>query len=159
MIGQVLARGLNALLGVAVTIALVRGLGPRGFGDWSTLLAVITMVGYLGSLGLESVAVRHASIDPQHESKWLSAMVSLQLIISIPVTIIALIVMLGIAHDSATELPRSCCRSRAFCHALGSIRAVFQLRIRNSWTAGFELAQRPAVGVGCALRSPPPAPG
>lgn len=139
VMGQVAARALNALVGVGVTIALVRGLGTRGYGDWSTLLAVITMVGYLTSLGLEEVAVRHASMDPERESMWVSAMVSLQLMISVPVTIVALAVTIAIAHDASTRiaavlLSMTCCLS-----ALGSVRAVFQLRIRNSWTAGFEL--------------------
>ena len=68
VVGQVVARGLNALLGVAVTIVLVRGLGPSRYGDWSALLAVIAIVGYLTSLGLEEVAVRQAAMDRPRES-------------------------------------------------------------------------------------------
>ena len=139
VVGQVAARGLNALLGVGVTIALVRGLGTRGFGEWSTLLAVITIVGYLSSLGLEEVAVRHAAMDPERESVWVSAMVSLQLIISIPVTVVALVVTVAIAHDSAARIAGILLSFTCLFSALGSVRAVFQLRIRNSWTAGFEL--------------------
>jgi O-antigen/teichoic acid export membrane protein len=139
VVGQVLARGLNVVLGIGVTIVLVRGLGPRGYGEWSTLLAVITMVGYLSSLGLEEVAVRYAAMEPERESLWLSAMVSLQLIISIPVTIVALVTTLAIAHDDATRVAAVLLSLTCFLSALGSVRAVFQLRIRNSWTAGFEL--------------------
>jgi O-antigen/teichoic acid export membrane protein len=137
--GQVAARGVNALIGVGVTIALVRGLGTRGYGDWSTLLAVITMVGYLSSLGLEEVAVRHASIDPERESMWVSAMVSLQLMISVPVTLVALVVTLAIANDPSTRIAAVLLSMTCSLSALGSVRAIFQLRIRNSWTAGFEL--------------------
>lgn len=139
VVGQVVARGLNALLGVGVTIVLVRGLGPRGYGVWSTLLAVIAIVGYLTSLGLEEVAVRYAAMEPQRESTWISAMLSLQLIISIPVTIIALVVMLVIARDDASRVAAVLLSLTCFLSALGSVRAVFQLRMRNSWTAGFEL--------------------
>src|SRR6476646_9392703 len=63
VVGQVVARGLNALLGVGGTIVLVRELGPSRYGAWSALLAVIAIVGYLTSLGVEEVAVRQAALE------------------------------------------------------------------------------------------------
>ncbi len=140
VVGQVVARGLNALLGVAVTIVLVRGLGPSRYGDWSALLAVIAIVGYLTSLGLEEVAVRQAAMDRPRESTWISALVGLELILSVPVTIGALVVTLTIARDDATRVAGILLSLTCLLAALSSVRTVFQLRIRNSWTAGFELA-------------------
>ena len=87
VVGQIIARVLNTMLGVGVTIVLVRGLGPRGYGVWASLLAVIAIVGYLNSLGLDDVAVRQAAMDPKRESSWISALVSLELMISFPVTV------------------------------------------------------------------------
>src|SRR5581483_1146980 len=139
VVGQVVARGLNALLGAGVTIVLVRSLGPRGYGDWSALLAVIAIVGYLTSLGLDEVAVRQAAMDPLRESTWISALVSLELMLSVPVTIAALVATLVIAHDDATRVAAVLLSLTCLFSALSSVRAVFQLRIRNSWTAGFEL--------------------
>jgi O-antigen/teichoic acid export membrane protein len=139
VVGQVVARGLNALVGAGVTIVLVRALGPRGYGDWSALLAVIAIVGYLTSLGLDEVAVRQAAMDPRRESTWISALVSLELMLSVPVTIAALVATLVIAHDDATRLAAILLSLTCLLSALSSVRAVFQLRIRNSWTAGFEL--------------------
>ncbi|HET6870947.1 MAG TPA: flippase [Solirubrobacteraceae bacterium] len=139
VVGQVVARTLNALLGVGVTIALVRGLGPRGYGDWAALLAVISIVGYLTSLGLDEVAVRQAAMDRPRESTWMSALVSLQLMLSVPVTIAALVVTLLIAHSGPTRVAAVLLSFTCVFSALGSVRAVFQLRIRNRWTAGFEL--------------------
>jgi O-antigen/teichoic acid export membrane protein len=139
VLGQVVARVLNALVGVGVTIALVRGLGPRGYGDWSALLAVIAIVGYLTSLGLDEVAVRQAAMDRPRESTWMSALVSLQLMMSVPVTIAALVVTLLIAHDGPTRVAAVLLSFTCVFSALGSVRAVFQLHIRNRWSAGFEL--------------------
>ena len=135
---QVGARGLNALLGVAVTIALVRGLGATGFGDWSTLLSILTIVGYLGSLGLNDVALRYAALEPERERVWISAVVSLQLIISVPVTMITMAVGVGLVSGSS-QLAAVLLACTCLFTALGSVRVVFQLRVRNSWTAGFEL--------------------
>lgn len=140
MAGQVLARGLNIALGVGVTIALVRGLGPTRYGDWTALLAVIVLVGYLTNVGLDEVAVRQAAMDPQRESRWISALVSLQVMLSVPVTIAALGVTLVIARDDTARIAAVLLSLTCLFSALGSARAVFQLRIRNSWTAGFELA-------------------
>jgi O-antigen/teichoic acid export membrane protein len=136
---QVGARGLNALLGVAVTIALVRSLGTRGFGDWSTLLSILVVVGYLGSLGLNDVALRQAALDPDHEGTWISAVVSLQLMISVPVALITIAAGVLITEGSA-QLAAVLLGVTCLFNALGSARVVFQLRVRNSWTAGFELA-------------------
>jgi O-antigen/teichoic acid export membrane protein len=140
VVGQVVARALNALLGVGVTVALVRGLGPGEYGTWSALLAVIAIVGYLSSLGLEEVAVRQAAMDRARESTWISALVSLEMMLSVPVTIAALVVTLAIAPDDPSRVAAVLLSLTCLLSALGSVRTVFQLRIRNSWTAGFELA-------------------
>ncbi len=137
---QIVARVLNALLGVAVTIVLVRGLEAQGFGEWSTLQSIVTIVGYLGILGLNEVAVRHAAMDPAHESVWISALFSLMLIISVPVTVIALAVGVAITHSTAAHIAAILLSLTCLVNAIGSVRVVFQLRVRNSWTAGFELA-------------------
>jgi O-antigen/teichoic acid export membrane protein len=139
VVGQIVARVLNALLGVAVTIAIVRALGPRDYGVWSSLLAVIAIVGYLNTLGLEDVAVRHAAMDPPREATWISALLSLELILSVPVTIAALVVTLVIAPDDAARVAAILLSLTCLLSALSSVRTVFQLRIRNRWTAGFEL--------------------
>ena len=140
VVGQIIARVLNTMLGVGVTIVLVRGLGPRGYGVWASLLAVIAIVGYLNSLGLDDVAVRQAAMDPKRESSWISALVSLELMISFPVTVAALVVTLTIARDDASRVAAVLLSLTCLLTAFSSVRTVFQLRIRNSWTAGFELA-------------------
>lgn len=140
VVGQVVARVLNALLGVGVTVVLVRGLGPREYGTWSALLAVIAIVGYLTSLGLEDVAVRHAAMDRPRESTWISALVSLELMLSVPVTIAALVATLVIAPDDPSRVAAVLLSLTCLLSALSSVRTVFQLRIRNRWTAAFELA-------------------
>jgi O-antigen/teichoic acid export membrane protein len=140
VVGQVVPRLLNALLGAGVAIALVRGLGPRGYGQWSALLAVIAIVGYLTSLGLEDVAVRQAAMDRPRESSWISALVSLELMLSVPVTFAAVVVTLAIARGDAARAAAVLLSVTCLLSALGSVRTVFQLRIRNRWTAGFELA-------------------
>ena len=106
---------------------------------WSSLQAVIAIVGYLTSLGLEEVAVRHAAMDPPRESTWISALVSLELMLSVPVTIAALVATLLIAPNGTARVAAVLLSLTCLMSALSSVRTVFQLRIRNSWTAGFEL--------------------
>ena len=65
-------------------------------------------------------------------------MVSLQLIISVPVTIITIAVGVGLVSGSS-EIAAVLLGCTCLFTALGSVRLVFQLRVRNSWTAGFEL--------------------
>ena len=47
---QIVARAANLVLGIVVTLILVRGLGVRGFGQWSTLLAIAQIATSFGDL-------------------------------------------------------------------------------------------------------------
>ena len=58
---QLVARAGNLVLGVVATAVVARALGGGGFGEWSTLLVVAQMAGYLADLGVEQVAVSRAA--------------------------------------------------------------------------------------------------
>jgi len=66
---QIVGRMLNLILGVAVTIVVVRALGEHRFGQWSTIFAVSDLAGYIGELGIDRVTVRHAAADKEKETK------------------------------------------------------------------------------------------
>ena len=74
---QVVARAGNLVLGVVVTLILVRALGVRGFGQWSTLLAIAQIATSFGDLGLTQVAVSRAARNPETEADWLGALLEM----------------------------------------------------------------------------------
>jgi O-antigen/teichoic acid export membrane protein len=149
--GQVLLRGLNLALGVGVTVLVVRTLGDRGFGQWSTLLAVVHFVGYLGILGLDQVTVERASAEPGAQPAWLGSLVTLQLALSAPATVLSVAVCLAISDDSAMRVAAVVVCAGIPFSAARALRVAFQLQVRNTITMAIEMANGVAWAVGVVI--------
>lgn len=128
---QVVVRVLNLVPGVAVTALVARTLGRVGYGQWSTIFVVLTLVGYLVNFGMETVVVREAARDPEHEHEWLGAMTMARLIALGPVVLLAIgsIALLSRSHEMLVAglilvmtMPFS---------GVGVLQLVFQLRVNN----------------------------
>ncbi len=94
---QIVARILNLALGVVVTLILVRGLGSRSFGVWSSIFAITQIAASFGDFGLNEVTVSKAAGEPEHEASWLGALLSLRLLISLPITLLSVVGVLLVA--------------------------------------------------------------
>ncbi len=128
---QVVVRVINLAIGVVVTALVVRTLGRVGYGQWSTIFVVLTLIGYFVNLGMETVAVREAARDPEHEAEWLGAVMMARLIVLGPVIAlsIAAIVLLSQGHEMLVAglilvltMPLS---------GLGMLQMLFKLRVDN----------------------------
>lgn len=128
---QVVGRFLNLALGVVVTLLIVRALGARGFGEWSTILAVTQIAGNLGELGLGQVAVSRAATDPGHDASWLGALLSLRLLLAIPIAVTSAVAVLLIAPSHASRVAGVLVSCTLVIGAPTALNAVFQLRVRN----------------------------
>jgi len=137
---QLLSKGANVALGTAVTVVLVRGLGDRGFGQWSTIAAVVQLVGFLGDLGLEQITVRKAAEEPSREDRWVGALLTLRLAIAIPTTIASMILLLALSTDDHMRWAAIIQAATLLLAPLTSTRVIFQLRVRNTTNASLELA-------------------
>ncbi|HXD58135.1 MAG TPA: flippase [Thermoleophilaceae bacterium] len=131
---QIVGRVLNLILGVAVTIVVVRALGEHRFGQWSTIFAVSDLAGYIGELGIDRVTVRHAAAERDKEPEYLGAMVSIRALLSIPVTLAFLAITLAISQDSTMRLSALILALLLLMPPLSSLIVVFQLRVRNDLT-------------------------
>jgi O-antigen/teichoic acid export membrane protein len=128
---QIVGRVLNLILGVAVTIVVVRALGEHRFGQWSTIFAVSDLAGYIGELGIDRVTVRYAAADKEKEPEYLGAMVSIRALLSIPVTLAFLAITLAISQDSTMRISSAILALLLLMPPLSSLIVVFQLRVRN----------------------------
>lgn len=128
---QVFARAGNLVLGVVVTLIVVRALGVRGFGQWSTLLAIGQIATSFGDLGLTQVAVSRAASNPEMQPEWLGALLGLRLILSVPICVIQLVWMLAIAPSRPVAVAGVLIASTTIVGAAGALSAAFQLRVRN----------------------------
>jgi O-antigen/teichoic acid export membrane protein len=129
---QVLGRVANLVPGVIVTLILARHLGSAGFGQWSTLLAVIQIATYFCDFGLEQVALRRATLEPERESEWTAALLTLRIAIAIPIMLVTAGVQLIIAEGAAMRAAGLILSSVLLLSAFTSLRITFQLRVRNA---------------------------
>lgn len=127
---QVVGRLGNLVLGVGVTLVLVHSLGARGFGEWSTILAITQIVINFGDLGLNTVAIARAVAEPERERAWLGALVSLRVTLAVPMTIGTIAGVLAILAGNA-RVAGLVMAATMLVGASGSVSAVFQLRVRN----------------------------
>jgi O-antigen/teichoic acid export membrane protein len=128
---QVIGRFGNLALGVVVTVVIVRTLGQRGFGQWSTIFAVTQIAANFGELGLSQIAVSRAAAEPARESDWLGALLSLRILLALPITFLSAIAVVLIAPTHATRLAGVLISLTLLLGAPASLSAVFQLRVRN----------------------------
>src|SRR6188472_4188410 len=132
IVGQVVLRAVNLALGIGVTVLVVRTLGDRGFGQWSTLLAVTNVVSYLGVLGLHQVAVERSSAQPDQQPAWVGSLLTLRLALAAPTTLLAIMVCLLIADDASMRIAAMLVCAAIPFYAANVVRVVFQLQVRNT---------------------------
>ena len=128
---QIAGRFANLVLGVFVTIVVVRSLGDVGFGEWSSLLAVIALAQALSDLGFTQVTVRRAAEDPRGEPEWLGALVQLKLALSIIAFGVSGAVVIAISTSTEMRTAGLIVSLTLLLAAPSALRAIFQLRIRN----------------------------
>lgn len=137
---QIVAQVLNLALGIVVFRLVARTLGPTRYGQWSTLLAIIDLVGIVGSLGLENVAVRFATAEPEREDMWIGAVTTLRAALTVPVVLVYLIAVIVISRDQ-TMLVTGLIMTLLYLTSIWStLRVAFRLRVRNDIFAAFVLA-------------------
>ncbi len=134
---QIGGQVINLSLGVVTTVVLARALGATRYGEWATLLATIELVAMVGNLGLEPVAVRYATQEPEREGFWVGAATSLQLALTVPVLAVFLI-MVTVVADGEQMLIAGLILSILFLTAaISTLRVIFRLHVRNHVVVAF----------------------
>jgi O-antigen/teichoic acid export membrane protein len=128
---QIVARILNLALGVVVTLILARALGSGGFGVWSSIFAITQIVASFGEFGLNEVAVNKVATEPERESAWLGALLSLRLLISLPIALASVVAVLLIAPDHEGRVAGVLISLLLVVSIPTALNVVFQLRVRN----------------------------
>lgn len=137
---QIVAQVLNLALGIVVTVIIVRTLGTTRYGQWSTLLAITQLVGTVGSLGLENVAVRFATAEPEREDVWLGAVTTLRAALTVPVIVVYIIAVIAISRDQTMLVTGLVMTLLYVSNIWSTLRIAFRLRVRNDIFVAFVLA-------------------
>jgi O-antigen/teichoic acid export membrane protein len=131
---QVIGRLGNLALGVVATVVLVRALGADGFGQWATITALVSITTLAGDFGIQSIAVRNAVADPDQESNWMGALLSLRVALAVPLSIASAGAVLLLATGPEMRLAGLILAAGVLLGAPSAADAVFQLRVRNDVT-------------------------
>jgi O-antigen/teichoic acid export membrane protein len=137
---QIAGQVVNVALGVVTTVVIVRALGATRYGEWATLLATIELIGMVGNFGLETVAIRLAANEPEREGAWVGAAAGLRLAIAVPLLASFLVVLVLIARDHEMLVTGLLFSVMYVTAAVGILRMVFRLHIRNHITVAFTTA-------------------
>jgi len=137
--GQLGFRIANLGLGVVTTIVLVRALGDDQFGQWVTILAVMTLASSFGMRGLTNVTVERAAGRPDQSAFWIGALVTLRLALSPVVTFTSLVICLLVADSHTMRIAALILHTTVITTAIAASQIVFQLRVRNAFISGVEL--------------------
>jgi O-antigen/teichoic acid export membrane protein len=127
----------NVALGIVTTVVIVRALEATRYGEWATIMAVIDLIAMVGNLGLETVAIRLATQEPEREGAWVGAAASLRLAIALP-ALAAFVGVLAIVAADEQMLVAGVVLSLVYlASALSTLRIVFRLHVRNHITVAF----------------------
>jgi O-antigen/teichoic acid export membrane protein len=128
---QIVGQALTLAFRVTATLLIARALGDRGFGQWSTILAVGQIATYASDLRLEQVAVRHAAADRGREPAWLGALISLRTALAFPASIICAGVLAVLATNAEMRGAGLLVAATVLFGGPSAVVAAFQLRVRN----------------------------
>jgi O-antigen/teichoic acid export membrane protein len=128
---QVVVRVANLLLGALVTALVVRTLGQTGFGEWSTMFAVLGIIGYFTSFGMEGVALREAARDPDSEHEWIGAVMALRLMAILPVMLVSLVAVLLLERSQEMLIAGVILVVAMPFGGVGALGLLFELRVDN----------------------------
>ena len=148
---QIIGRFGNLVLGIFVTVLVARALGDSGFGEWATLVAILSLTGALCDLGLTPVAVRRAAEEPEAEPEWLGALVQLRLVLSVVATAIGITVVLAVSSGREMAIAGVVLSSTLLLSAPSAVQTIFQLRIRNTLSVALMSLQSVLWGLGAVL--------
>jgi O-antigen/teichoic acid export membrane protein len=137
---QLLGQIFNLALGVGVTLLVVRALGRTRFGEWSTILALLQIIGFFASFGLEGVAIKFASGDPDHEREWIGGYVTFIAMLTVPVTFACVVILQIISTSSEMRTASLLLSGTLLVSAVSTLSSVFRLRVQNHFTVFFTTA-------------------
>ena len=93
---------LRMVLGLFVSVAVARYLGPEDFGLYNYILSVVALVGVLGQLGLKNIAKRELVQNPERKDEILGTCFVLNAAAGISLYVLLL---LGLTLNGAGEAP------------------------------------------------------
>jgi O-antigen/teichoic acid export membrane protein len=137
---QVGARAINVFVGLALGLALVRGLEADGFGDYVLVTTVVTLFGLLAEFGLATVSLREVAQKPDDRDAVLGSATAMRCVGGVVATV-GVQVLLALIGASPTVRWAALIASAVFLtDALLSVFIVFQVQLHHHVEAFVRIA-------------------
>jgi O-antigen/teichoic acid export membrane protein len=137
VIVQIVGQVLNLVLGIFVTALIARSLGTTGFGEWTTIFSVSTLVGYFTNLGLSGVAVRFAASEPEREADWIGGYATLTAALTVPAMVVYALIMQAISSTQEMRIASLILALAYLSGVLATFSTIFRMRVRNDISIAF----------------------
>lgn len=154
--GSLVLQGVGALLGLVVQTTLARWLSPSGYGIVSTVLALTTVLGIIGTLGTNGAALRyipHFELhgEPEQASRFVAFSLTTTLMASTTIGFVFAAVALG-SHSKLSVAGALASAALIVLTAL-NLAGTDLARLAKRFTASYAavLVVRQALIAGCAL--------
>jgi O-antigen/teichoic acid export membrane protein len=126
---QVGARALDVLVNVAVSLLLIRSLGPTGYGEFVVVVTAAGLAGLLAELGLPKVAVREVAAGRLDLGVATGTVVAVRLMLSVAATGVVQVVLLGLSVSATVHLAALVASSMFVAEALLSVAIAFHVAV------------------------------
>ena len=132
---QIVARVLTLVVNVVASLAIVRYLGPAGYGDYVFVVTFIALVGMINDLGLPRVAVREMSRHESSASEILGTTILARVALSVFCTALAQIILILMGARPEIHLAVLVASALLLTEALVTVTIVFQVRLALQFDA------------------------
>ncbi len=134
-VAQLLSKAIHLALNVVATVALVRYLGPAGYGDYVFVVSFGALFGLLSDFGLPRVTVRELAREPRETPKILGSSLSGRVIVAILSWGLAQLVLLVSGTHADLQLALAVASLLFVGEALLAVSNLFQARLAMQYEA------------------------
>lgn len=131
----VAARVAHLVLNVVTTLALIRYLGPAGYGEAIVVLSVAGIFGLVGDFGLLKLGVREVARRPETASTVIGTVVALRLALGLAAGGGAQLTLLALGASSTMRLAMLVLSVSFLCEAVCSVAITFHVSLRQQYEA------------------------
>jgi O-antigen/teichoic acid export membrane protein len=132
---QVAAKGVQLALNIVVSLAVIRYLGPHGFGDYIFVLTFAGLVGLLSDFGISKIAVREMARDDEAQAAILGTSVAARLALAAATWLLAQLILALLSASPQIRLAVGIASLLNVVDALLSVVAVFQVHLAMQYDA------------------------
>ena len=137
---QVAAKVVHLGLNVVVSLALIRYLGPAGYGDYVFVFSFAAVIGLASDLGLSRVAVREMASREEDLPAVLGTSIATRLGLAVLTWAAAQVILLALGARPSVRMAVAVASLLYLSQALASVVILFQVRLALQYEALVDLA-------------------